>query len=213
MKHFKLFTAAAAILLASQGMSAQTEIESLAPYNRATVMYQTRSYGGASTNGFELGYIHGFSLSRELPFFFQTGLKMDMGFYSESSSGDVMGLKLNGKITMMSFNVPLDLAYKLVLGESRSAAFIPYIGLNMKLNTLARAKMNVKYGGQKADESVSMFDDEYGGMKHFQFGWHIGGGLQLNRFYIGLEYGSDFVAVADGGNHTPTFHVGLGYTF
>ncbi|MBP3536046.1 MAG: outer membrane beta-barrel protein [Muribaculaceae bacterium] len=207
MKRIFLLVAAFAIL-ACQSVSAQTTIDPTADYNRATLMYQHRSFDGTGTNGFELGYIHGFSLSKTVPLFFQTGLKLDMGFSSDDA--DVSGVKVTGKLKTMSLNVPLDLSYKLVFGESKTAAFVPYAGFNLKLNTMGKMTAKASYSGVSASESTSLFD---AGMKHFQIGWHIGLGLQINKVFVGADFGTDFIKIADGGNHTPTFHIGLGYTF
>ncbi|MDE5714424.1 MAG: PorT family protein [Muribaculaceae bacterium] len=198
------------IVMSCQSVKAQTPIDPNADYNRITLMYQYRDLGGDGTNGFEIGYIHGFALSRNTPLFFQTGLKMDMGFESESASES--GLKMSGSLTTMSFNVPLDIAYKLVFGENSNVAFIPFAGFNLKLNALAKLSAKASYNGQHESESISLFDDEIG-MKRFQAGWHIGFGFQINKFYAGADFGTDFIKIADYGNHTPTFHLGIGYTF
>lgn len=198
------------IVMSCQSMKAQTPIDPNADYNRITLMYQYRDLGEDGTNGFEIGYIHGFALSRNTPLFFQTGLKMDMGFESESASES--GLKISGSLTTMSFNVPLDIAYKLVFGENSNVAFIPFAGFNLKLNALANLSAKASYNGQHESESISLFDDEIG-MKRFQAGWHIGFGFQINKIYAGADFGTDFIKIADYGNHTPTFHLGIGYTF
>lgn len=210
MKTLKTIAAALLLLPLSFTSSAQTTADASASYNRATVMFQTRGLGGITTNGFALGYVHGFNLSQDMPLFFQSGLKMDMGFNSSSASESFAGstLKADVKVTTMSFSVPLDIAYQLQCGES--TIFTPYIGLNVKLNTLARMSAKASYGGSSDKGSASLFDN---GMKHFQIGWHIGAGVTLSKVYLGAEFGTDFIAVADGGNHTPTFSVGIGYTF
>lgn len=210
MKTLKTIAAALLLSTLTYNATAQTTTDASSPYNRATVMFQTRSLGGLTTNGFALGYVHGFNLSQDMPLFFQSGLKMDMGFNSSSASESFAGstLKADVKVTTMSFSVPLDIAYQLQCGES--TIFTPYLGLNVKLNTLAKMSAKASYGGESGKGSVSLFDN---GMKHFQIGWHIGAGVTLSKFYIGAEFGTDFIAIADGGNHTPTFSVGVGYTF
>lgn len=193
--------------------SAQSAIEPCADYNRASVMYVNRDYGNFSTNGFELGYVHGFSFTKKVPLFFQTGLKMDMGFWGSSGSDVFDDIKLKGNldVTTMSFSVPLDIAYKVVLGDSRSVALTPYAGLNAKLNALADVKAKVSAGGQSASETVSLFDDA--GMRRFQLGWHVGVGLSFSRLYVGAQYGTDFISIVEEGNHTPTFNIGVGFNF
>lgn len=203
-----LFLMASFAILACQGLAAQTSIEPTADYNRVGVMYQYRDFDGNGTNGFEVGYIHGFNLTKSVPLFFQTGLKLDMGFDSESTT--VSGIKVDGKLKTMSLSVPLDISYKIVFGENSSTAFIPFAGFNLKLNTMGKITAKASQGSVSASESISLFDE---GMKHFQVGWYMGFGFQFSRVYVGADFGTDFVKVADGGNCTPTFHLGLGYMF
>ncbi len=179
-------------------------------YNTVGVSYVTRGYGGGSTNGFEVGYVHGFSVWQAQPLYFQTGLKMDMGFKDLGNEG-FDEISINADFTTMSFSVPIDLAYRFGSGDN-GVYFTPYIGLNMKLNAMAKAKASASAGGAKYEESISLFDDDYG-MKHFQIGWHIGAGVDLTHFHIGAQFGTDFMPIIDGGNHTPTFSIGVGYTF
>jgi len=203
----RLISIAALVAAATFTASAQNAPED---YNTVNVSFVTRSYGGGSTSGFELGYVHGFSVWQERPLYFQTGLKMDMGF-KDLGSEEFAGVRLKADLTTMSFSVPLDLAYRFGSGEN-GVYFTPYLGLNMKLNAMAKAKATGSYGGSSASESISLFDDGYD-MKHFQIGWHIGAGVDIRHIHIGAQYGTDFMQVMDGGNHTPTFSIGVGYTF
>lgn len=207
MKRIFLFLVAM-VMLSGQYVTAQTPIEPTGDYNRVSLMYQYRDLSGNGTNGFEVGYIHGFSLSSTIPLFFQTGLKFDMGFDSETVH--VSGIKVDGKLKTMSFSIPLDISYKIVFGDNSNVAFIPYAGFNLKYNAMGKITAKASHSGMSASESVSMFDE---GMKHFQAGWHTGVGFQFSRVYVGADFGTDFVKVADGGNTTPTFHLGLGFTF
>ena len=209
MKRVKAMVLALAALSVAPAISASDASQ---PYNRVTAMYSNRSYGDLSTNGFEIGYVHGFSLTDKLPLFFQTGVKMDMGFkgYSGSDMWDNDFVKADLNLTTMSFSVPLDLAYNIAIGGVSGVSISPYIGLNAKLNALADVKAKATVGSQSASQTESLFDN---GMRRFQLGWHIGAGLNIDCLYIGLQYGTDSIAVAEDGNHTPTVSVGVGYNF
>lgn len=66
MKRVKAMVLALAALSVAPAISASDASQ---PYNRVTAMYSNRSYGDLSTNGFEIGYVHGFSLTDKLPCF------------------------------------------------------------------------------------------------------------------------------------------------
>lgn len=153
-----LFLMASFVILACQDMAAQTSIEPTADYNRVGVMYQYRDFDGNGTNGFEVGYIHGFNLTKSAPLFFQTGLKLDMGFDSESTM--VSGIKVDGKLKTMSLSVPLDISYKIVFGENSNTAFIPFAGFNLKLNTMGKITAKASHSGNSASESISLLTKE-----------------------------------------------------
>lgn len=192
-------------------------IKNCNPYDRVTLDYVNRTISpkhgdDMSTNGFALDYIHGFSLTSALPLFLETGIGVDMGFWSESEDDDYYDVE--SKLTTMSVSVPVNLAYKLQFTDAFSLQ--PYLGLNLKVNALAKFK--VSYEDDEDDESYdwSAFDkDEMGKdgvWNRFQMGWHIGVGVNYNTFYLGLSYGTDFMELCKKTN-TGTFKVGVGLNF
>lgn len=190
--------------------SAQDEIITTYNYNQITAMYEYRGYDSdEGTNGFELGYVHGFNMGKA-PLFFQTGLKLAMGFYSYSE--EFLRVKYKENTTILSVSVPLDVSYKLVLDQSRSFAFIPYAGFNLRLNCMAENRVSEIEDGLKVTETENMFEDDYG-CRRFQIGWHIGAGFQVKKIYVGADFGTEFVKFSPEGNCNPTLHIGAGYCF
>lgn len=174
------------------GAGADTE-----DYDRIQVSYAPTFYNydyedadNQTFNGFAVGYIHGFSVSKAHPLFIETGANLNLGFHSEDYDEDI-----SLKYTTLSVNVPVNLAYKYTFSNGRTS-IAPYTGFHFKFNALA----NVKAEYEDESESESMFDkdiwDDDAVWKRFQFGWHIGVGLNLSKAYIGLEYGLDFNELA-----------------
>lgn len=196
--------------MGSQVSMAVTPTEAaLSEYNHGFVSYQTRNLGGCNTNGVALTYLHGFKFAPTTPLFFQTGLKMDFGFYHIGSDIelDEIVVKEDANMKTLTFSVPVDLAYRISCGEK--AIFTPYVGLSAKLHTMAKTTLD---GANPWDNDLEINYFDYG-MKHFQMGWHAGLGVQVDRFYFNTEFGTDFTPITEGGSYTPTFSLGVGYTF
>lgn len=222
MKNLKVLLAAAFIAVsapafaqfANSGSSSSADTED---YNRVGISYENwnlspKGGDGMGFNGFGVNYIHGFSVSSELPIFVETGLKFSALFRSDSEE---MGYDedLDMKYTFMNLAVPVNVAYKFAIGDNMSIQ--PYLGLNLKFNLVGKIK--AEYDGDS--ESISVFDKddmedaEMGdAWKRFQLGWHIGAGLNYKQFYVGLSYGTDFIKIAKKVN-TGTFSIGVGYNF
>lgn len=196
-----LFTAPAFAQFSNTGSNRTSSsngglINNTDPYNRVTVDYVNRSLSGGgenlgSTNGVALDYIHGFSISGTMPLFFETGVGADYGVYSEDDFS----------LSILSFAIPANISYKLQFTDAMSLQ--PYVGLNFKVN--ASGKM--KYDGEDWGD---VFSD--GDWKRFQMGWHIGAGMNFNKFYVGLSYGTDFIKIVEKTN-TGTFKIGVGVNF
>lgn len=170
-----------------------------------------------SLNGFAVDYIHGFSLSKTLPMFIETGVKANFGFGSVESDEDYWSEKLQMQNIYLS--VPVNFAYK--FGVSDNVSITPYIGLNLKLHLLGRVKYEYEdeYDDDEESEWYNVFskddmDDET--WNRFQLGWHIGAGVNIKKLYLGVSYGTDFIkafkhkdASVNSGNLSAT----IGYTF
>lgn len=186
------------------------------PYDRLSISYQYDMYkydikdmDDANMNGFAIDYIHGFSISRTYPLFIETGIGLNMGFYSDSNDD----YNFTKKTTALSANVPVNIAYKFNINNDFSIH--PYLGLNCKVNVLSKTKTQYDNDNME-DEEIDNFDKKDvgkdGQWKRFQLGWHVGAGINYKAFYAGLSYGTDFMELAKK-LKTSTFKVSIGYNF
>ncbi len=179
----KLFVLAFAAIM-SVGASAQlissntmTEQES-SNYSRLAVGYNSVSFNDdidESMTGVSLEWTKGISVSTTAPLFVETGIGAS---YSWKSKDDV-------DYRFATIQVPVNLVYKYELTDGIKIA--PYAGLYFRGNLLAEDEYD--------DETCNWFDDiDEGGLeaKRFSFGWQIGVGVEFNKLYLGVSYGSDF---------------------
>ena len=65
-------------------------------------------------------------------------------------------------------------------------------------------------------ETANIFDEDEMGddgvFKRFQIGWQIGATLNIDKFNVGLSYGTDFMEISKNVD-TKTFKVSLGINF
>lgn len=156
-------------------------------------------------NGFGVKFIHGFSISQTRPMYIETGVNFTMGFDSDSEEiYDDEDLTVTS--TLGSLAVPVNFAYR--FGLANNIAIKPYAGLNLKFNVIG--KTTASYDDES--ESVSWFKKDTMNANRFQLGWHIGAGVEFSKFYLGLQYGTDFMEFAKKVS-TGTFELTLGYAF
>ncbi len=202
----------------STGVVANTD-----SYNRLTISYDNThlsanskldDYGyffgedAVSLNGFGVEYTHGFSVSPTLPMFVEAGLKLHFGA-GKVTNDDDDDVELFQKYQQLSFEIPVNYTYHIAIGENMT--FAPYVGINFKIHALGRTKTGAKFDD---DELQDYWDDEYADKidwvnvfsddedhmadkdntwNRFQMGWQIGVGLNIKSFYVGLQYGTDFI--------------------
>lgn len=197
------------------------------PYNRFSLSYDNTHLGcndkmeeyfngedAMSLNGVGLEYIHGFSVSKTLPMFVETGIKAQFGVGSVSDYDKGNEADFILKAQQFSFSVPVNFTYRFAVGNAISIA--PYLGLNFKIHAMGRQKYSVKFDDEDDQEAFddmlewdddlaellewrSVFDKKDMGDKdstwnRFQMGWQIGVGLNAKAFYLGLQYGTDFIS-------------------
>lgn len=178
-----------------------------------------------SANGFSFEYLHGFRVVKEMPMFIEFGFNINAAFHSkESKDGNYFT-----KSQFASLSIPLNYAYRIDVNEG--FAIKPFIGLNFKVNILGRQHMVYsdeyvdKYDISESDRETDWLDfydggDEESSGRHawnrFQLGWHIGVDFQFNKFFVGVNYGTDFIPASSyKGNkiNTQTLNLGLGFCF
>lgn len=198
-----------------------------------------------STNGFGLEYIHGFNLTESTPIFLEVGANVNFDFGSKTWEGETERIsgtdywfrdKETNKKQYINLQVPVNFGYRFNVGENFKIS--PYVGLNFKFNLVGKYKlkgetesnipMNVwEAAGYDAEDLEwegkwqSVFSkDDMGGSdwtwNRFQMGWHVGVGFQYKPFYLGLQYGTDFIPAfkyEKAKINTGNLKVSLGYCF
>ena len=146
-------------------------------YSRYAVGYNSVSFSDdidESLTGFSLEWNKGISVSTTLPLFVETGIGAS---YSWTSKDDV-------DYRFATIQVPLNLVYKYEVTDGVKIA--PYAGLYFRGNLFAEI--------EEDGDTNNLFDDmEDGGWeaKRFSYGFQIGVGVEFNKLYLGINYGTD----------------------
>ena len=158
---------------------------------------------GDGLNGFNVGYVHAFSIAKQYPIFFETGLGLDYNRWSDSK-GDY-----KRAINQLGMTIPLNAVFGVKINDMLTLK--PFTGFYLRINLMANEVE--KYDGKK--DTDNLFDDyKDGGLeyKRANFGWQIGTTLDINRFNVGIMYGIDFNEIAEDCRQS-NFQVRLGYNF
>lgn len=113
-----------------------------------------------SFTGLSVGYNKAFSISQNIPLFFEVGLGAQYSFYTKDLTEDVaeaLGVQTAAlgavmrpeeKVKMFSAKVPVSLAYAFHIPETK-LTLIPYLGLDLRCNIIGRAsaKYNLTSAG------------------------------------------------------------------
>lgn len=223
----KLFIAAA-FIAATVSMNAQD-------YNRVALSYDYTGLGfnkemdlfgtekaeTVGQNGFGLNYAHGFGVATNM--FVEVGANVDFLFGSKKFKDD--GYELPFKTQNINLQVPVNYVYRFNIADGVSID--PYIGLNFKLHFTEKYKFDVD--DPDYNKWYSVFDKKDMGDKdatwnRFQMGWQVGVGVNYERYYLGVQVGTDFIPAYshefkdEDGNwkekvNTTNVKVSLGYTF
>lgn len=172
-------------------------------YNSYTLDERGIEYDAIS--GFELGFVKAFSISQIHPLFLETGASF---VYTNGDIFSEGGLDLS--LNMVSLNVPFNVGYKVALGNKIS--LFPYAGLSLKGHLSGELEMSYYGKSEVADifDEDEMGDD--GVFKRFQIGWQVGAAFNIDRFNVGLSYGTDFMEISKNVS-TKTFKISAGIYF
>lgn len=168
------------LLAAVSGASAQD-------YDKVSLSYDNTKYAinasvGAITtnsdmqlNGLGVGYVHGFGVHKNL--FVEAGANLN--FLAGSKN----------QVSMQNFNatIPVNVVYSFPI--TKGVTITPYAGLNAKANIVTRGKAN--------DEKWANYHDGDAAYNRFQAGWQAGFRINYDNYFLGVEYGTDFIPACD----------------
>ena len=170
-------------------------------YDRITVGYEAMFLNEEmpTLDGVNLQYIHGFRVAK-VPLFVEIGVgvtyntkNVDTGLWFDYYEDYYYFYPYKERINSLSVRIPVNISYKINFGEKFS--ILPYTGVNFKLNPL----FDMPYLGYLAsfdEQKGSYCIIDKGENKFFQAGWQIGAGFTLSKFYVGIQYGLDFLPKA-----------------
>lgn len=148
-------------------------------------------------NGFGLQYNHGIGLG-EKPMNIEVGLKLNFDFNYDSYK--IITAKYKDTFFFMQMNIPISYIYNFTLSEKCRLA--PYAGLDFNVNLIANNTLtdpndvsvtNSLFKKQAYEgEEFSWINNKW---KRFQMGWHIGLRFIYEKYYLGLEYGTEFMPI------------------
>lgn len=205
-------------------------------YNRVYVSFQPQLYTNVDVDGeamfdtptgFSVGYLHGFSVSNQVPIFVEVGGRLNYAFGDNDYTFPSLNSSFSFKDKFLNLTVPVNFAYRYTFSNGMSIS--PYVGLTFKLNLIAKKKIETNVAGHSSEYTVNLFKDkddnseasellEESGYdwKRFQVGSQVGFGFNWKALYVGVHYGVDFGKIAKGiGGDVSTSNYGVtvGYTF
>lgn len=181
-------------------------------YNPMTISYDASGVDDLTLNGFSVGYLHGFSLSKSQPLFLEVGAKATFNFKKETEEDE--DYDYEAKIKAASITVPINVAYKLSFANGMAVS--PFFGVTLKGNILGKEDFTEIDDDDKETTKIDFFDKDDvgkdGQWKRFQAGWQIGVNLDYKSFNLGFHYGSDFNELCKK-TKTSNWGLTLGYNF
>ena len=194
-----------------------------ASYDMRTIAMDFEDAEDLDLNGFSIGYAKSFSISKDMPLFVEAGVNLSYAKGDESISGYVdiddyyYDAEMNTEYTYYGITIPVNLAYKFVVNDN--VQIIPYTGLYLKGNIVAKADVSLNIGGYDESEEFDLFDDDEAKSLGFDdswsrlnIGWQIGAKMAFKQFNVGVSYGLDLNEVAKK-TKMKNLSIGIGYTF
>ena len=231
------------LLIAAALLVGGASVASAEGYNRVAVSYDlsTLSFNkdasywedkseSVGLNGFGINYIHGFGVAENM--FVEAGANLDFLFGSKGekeTDDDVYWDEDKTKFQNINIQVPVNFVYRFNVAEGVSID--TYVGLNFKFHFTNKYKEEYTCSDSEYNESgewINLFNDDEKNMgdkdatwNRFQMGWHVGVGCNYQRYYLGVQFGTDFIPAYShnyGEGYEPKVNtsnlkVSLGYTF
>lgn len=162
-------------------------------YNRVAISFRDFTIGLPEIHkenfmGGGLDYIHGFRLNETMPFYFETGASISLGFNIDDSD-----------CAYGNVEVPLNFACLIPVSNS-SVTFSPFIGIDIKGNIVGTESFDF-------DALRPWYNSE--NCNSVQIGWSLGMGISKGKFYFGIACGSDFLKLKKNVN-SDNFKVSFG---
>lgn len=179
-------------------------------YSRFYLQYNPTTWDSDGSelnfNGFSLGKTIAVTFDSNYPFY----LEGDFGLTYKKSKKDEMSIwGIEMAYHFLSVNVGLNVAWRMAL--PMGAYITPYAGVMLDGYLLGR--LTAKYEDEKESMKVFYNEDEFGTeVTPLALGWKIGVNLEINNYYLGVSYGSDFTEMIEGSKFkTTSITLGLIY--
>jgi len=95
---------------------------------------------------------------------------------------------------------------------SDNMSLFPYVGLSLKGHLFGEIEEENEYYDETYTINVFDDDDLEDPWNRFQIGWQIGATLNINKYNVGLSYGTDITELGEDMD-TKTFKLSLGVNF
>lgn len=131
-----------------------------------------------------IGWARSIQIADSIPLFIEAGADVKYSY----SAGDA--IHNNSKYNLLTFRIPVNLTYKFYLSKTRNIALAPQAGVHFRAIAIGKEK-------QVDDQKYNLFNKNHENntgaeWERCQLGWQVGLRLQLERFFIGVNYSRDF---------------------
>lgn len=159
-------------------------------YDRTFSRFDYKDADDCIYDGFTLGYVHAFSLTKKLPLFIETGGGVTFARYGETDDNNT---KYNTSV--VGLTIPANVVYEYAINSKLSLK--PYTGFYVRINVLSRNERQEDSGGHKSWNNYKKDDVGEYTWNRVQGGWQIGATLDVRKFNIGIGYALDFNEISE----------------
>ena len=154
-------------------------------YDRTFSRFDYKDADDYIYDGFTLGYVQSFALTKKLPLFIETGGGVTFARHGEE---DKYGTRYSTSV--VGLTIPVNVVYEYAINSKLSLK--PYTGFYMRINVLSRDEEQEDGGGHKSWNNYKEYDVGEYAWNRVQGGWQIGATLDVRKFNIGIGYALDF---------------------